>query len=203
MTLETDKAEKTKKSPLSRLPTLGSASRIILIFGFFVIVFVALFIVGRQQVPKQAELRLNIANLERGLTVSTQTDASGNLGAQIKQVEAQIEAGQALFPAPDQTPEMMDRLLTMAKEYELDVTSTSMSTTKETLKVGGKKIPYDAYTFNLQMEGLAPNFQNFLLALDEGMPTARIKTVSIAIAKKKGDPDKAAVTLEVLTYRTD
>jgi hypothetical protein len=197
------KDKKKSESPVKNLPKLGQASRIILIIGFFIIVFVALYIVNAQQEPKQAELKLNIANLERGLAVGTKTDTRGNLGAEVKKVEAQIESGRELFPMPDQTPELMDRLLTLAKEYELDVTKTSMSATKKTLDIGAQKIAYDAFTLTLQFEGLAPNFQNFLLALDEGMPTAQIKAVSILIAEEKGDPDNTSVTLEVLTYGAD
>ncbi|MBM3176021.1 MAG: hypothetical protein FJZ93_09965, partial [Chloroflexi bacterium] len=69
--IQPEPKKKQKKSIAEQLPKMGRASRIALIVGVFLIVFVSLIFVGNQQASRQAELRKNIVTLQRGLSTGT------------------------------------------------------------------------------------------------------------------------------------
>jgi len=192
--------EKQKKSFAEQLPRMGRASRVALIVGVFLIVFVSLIFVGNQQVPRQAELRKNIVTLQRGLSTGVQADSQAKLEAQIRQAEAETEAARDVFPTADQVPEILDRLLKIAQANDIGVTRTSVTMSEKPIAIGGKQVPYDVFTFQLSLKGQVPKFQNFLLALGDKLPTSQISAVNIAVAAKETEEDTASVTIEVLCY---
>ena len=192
--------KKEKKSLVERLPKVGRASRVALIVGIFAIVFVSLIFVGQQQAPRQAQLKKDIATLQRGLGTGTITEPREKLEAQIRQVEAETEAARALFPTSDQMPEIMDGLLKLAQANDVDVTNTGITITQKPLAIGGKQIAYDVFTFQLALRGQVPDFQNFLLALDDRLPTSQISQVNITVAAEASEEDTAAVTVDVYCY---
>ncbi|MBM3175211.1 MAG: hypothetical protein FJZ93_05725 [Chloroflexi bacterium] len=194
------KKKKQKKSIAEQLPKMGRASRIALIVGVFLIVFVSLIFVGNQQASRQAELRKNIVTLQRGLSTGTQADSQAKLEAQIKQAEAETEVARAVFPVSDQAPEILDRLLKLAKANDIGVTRTAMTMSQKPIAIGGKQVTYDVFTFQLSLKGQVSKFQNFLLALGDELPTSQISAVNITVAAKEHEEDTASVTVEVLCY---
>jgi len=198
--IQPEPKKKQKKSIAEQLPKMGRASRIALIVGVFLIVFVSLIFVGNQQASRQAELRKNIVTLQRGLSTGTQADSQAKLEAQIRQAEAETEAARAVFPVADQAPEILDRLLRLAQANEVSVTRTSMAMSQRAIAIGGKQVKYDVFTFQLSLKGQVPKFQNFLLALDDKLPTSQISAVNITVAAKETEEDTASVTIEVLCY---
>lgn len=190
------KPKKQKKPLVERLPKVGRASRVALVVGIFVIVFASLLFVSNQQASRQAELRKNIATSQRGLSAGTQEEPKYKLEAQIKQAEAEMEADRVIFPIADQVQEILDRLLKLAEANDVDVTNIAVTTSPKILD----KVAYDVFTFQFTLRGQVPNFQNFLLALGDRLPTSQISAVNITVAAEESEEDIASVTIEVLCY---
>jgi len=189
--------ERKTKPFAERLSGIGRTSRLVLIIGIFAIVFIGLYIIGAQQEPQQAELRLNIATLQRGLSTGTQVEPRDKLQAQIRQTEAENEAARAIFPTPDQLTEIMDKLLKLARDYDLDVTGTTAVLVQKKLNIGAIEVPYDVFTVQLSLQGMVPNFQNFLLALGDVLPTAQVNQINFTVPIEDDEPDMATIGLDV------
>jgi hypothetical protein len=185
---------KKTKGFLDRLPKLGRVSQLVLVIGIFLLILVPLFIIKNQQPAKQTELNGNLVNLQKILS-TTQT-SKGAFEAELAQATAEKEAAKAVFPAPDQAPEILDSLLELAALNDIYVTSTAVSSKKDEGAIGPK------LTIKLVLNGQISNFENFLLALDTKLPTSRINSFTFTVAGASAGQgyDTATITIDVLSY---
>lgn len=193
-------AERKTKPLAERLPRIGRTSQVILIVGILAIIFIALYWVNAQQATQQDELRKNIVTLQRSVSAGTKEEPRDKLQAQIRQVEAETEAARAMFPAPEQLTEVMDRLIKLARSYDIEVTSTGATMSQKKLKIGATELAYNVYTISLSLRGMASNFQNFLLSLGDAVTTSRINQVTIKLATEENERDVATVSIDVYCY---
>jgi hypothetical protein len=181
-----------KRSSLSRLPKLSRVSQLMLVVGIFLILFIPLWIIYQQQPAKQAELKATLSNLQKILSV--QETPKGKLEAELKQVDAETETAKAVYPDPDRVPEIIESLLELAELNGIYITQTKVSTSQPADSIG------QILTFNLNMQGQVPMFQNFLLALYDKFPTHQVKQATFTIAQKEGEKDAASLTIDILCY---
>jgi len=186
-----------KKSFLDRLPKLGRVSQLMLIIGIFLILVIPLGMVYLQQPARQIQLKGALSNLERILEAPT--TEKENLERELSKAEAELEAARAAFLSPDQSPEIIDRLLELAESNDIDVTQTQVSVVEEEDTDEGAS-QYPVLTFKIYLEGQVPKFQNFLLALDAALLTAEVKEVTFTIAEEEGEEDTASITIDVSCY---
>lgn len=186
-----------KKSFLDRLPKLGRVSQLMLIIGIFLILVIPLGMVYVQQPARQIQLKGALSNLERILEAPT--TEKENLERELSKAEAELEAARAAFLSPDQSPEIIDRLLELAESNDIDVTQTQVSVVEEEDTDEGAS-QYPVLTFKIYLEGQVPKFQNFLLALDAALLTAEVKEVTFTIAEEEGEEDTASITIDVSCY---
>lgn len=192
---ETPEPEK-KKGLLDRLPRLGKTSQLILVVGIFLLLFIPLGFLYLQQPAEQDQLKGTLANLEKILAAPTTKKEM--LESQVKQAESDLTKAKAVFPQPDQSPEIIAGLLELAKANGITVTRTKVSISKQSTTIGKSKIEYPLLIFDISLKGQVPKFQNFLLALDTKFPTCQMKKVNFAIAAREGDEDTASMTINVL-----
>ncbi|MCJ7655118.1 MAG: hypothetical protein MUO97_07460 [Dehalococcoidia bacterium] len=181
-----------KKGLLDRLPRLGRLSQLILLIGAFLIIFIPIWFIDQQQSKRQADLKATLANLDRILAVEETPKAK--LEAELAQVTADTEATKAIFPNPNQSPEIIDSLLELAELNDIYVTQTKVSTSQQ------KGAISPTLTFQLSLKGQVPKFQNFLLALDNKLPTSQITKLSFTIVGEEGVEDTATITIDILCY---
>jgi hypothetical protein len=181
-----------KKGLADRLPKLGRLSQLILLIGVFLIIFVPLWLLNQQQPGKQNELKATLANMNSILAVEETPKAK--LEAELAQVEAETEAIRAIFPTTSQSPEIIDSLLEIAELNDIYVTQTKVSTSETEDTIGPSLI------IQLSLSGQVPKFQNFLLALDNKLPTSQITSMFFTIVGAEGDEDNAKVTIDILCY---
>ena len=186
-----------KKSFLDRLPKLGRVSQLMLIIGIFLILVIPLGMVYLQQPARQIQLKGALSNLERILEAPT--TEKENLERELSKAEAELEAARAAFLSPDQSPEIIDRLLELAESNDIDVTQTQVSVVEEEDTDEGAS-QYPVLTFKIDFDGQVPKFQNFLLALDAALLTAEVKEVTFTIAEEEGEEDTASITIDVSCY---
>jgi hypothetical protein len=182
-----------KKGFLDRLPKLGRTSQLVLLIGIFLILFIPLMLINNQQPAKQAALKATLVNLERILAV--EETPKDKLEAELGQIEAETEAAKAIFPNTSQSPpEILDSLFELAELNDIYVTQTKVSTSQLKETIG------PILTFQIGLKGQVPKFQNFLLALDDKLPTSQITKVTFTIAGEEGEEDTASITIEILCY---
>jgi hypothetical protein len=171
--MQPETPETKKKSFLESLPRLGRASQLILLVGVFLVIFIPLWIVYQQQPEKQAALQGTLTNLQKILAVEQTPKA--RFEAELAQVTAETATAEAVFPRPNQSPEIIDNLLELANVNDLYVTETKVSSSTAAGAIG------PTLTIELTLKGQIPNFQNFLLALNDRLPTSQIKMVNISM----------------------
>src|SRR4030042_3523958 len=181
-----------KKGILDGLPKLGRISQLILLIGGFLVIFIPIWLVNQQQPARQADLDATLANLQKILSVAETPKAK--FEAELAQVKAGTEADKAVFPKSNQAAQIIDSLLELAELNDIYVTQTKVSTSTPTGAIG------PVLTITLALKGQVPQFQNFLLALGDKLPTSQIKQVDFAIATGEKAEDTASVILDILCY---
>ncbi|MFC2051092.1 hypothetical protein ACFLTN_07995, partial [Chloroflexota bacterium] len=170
--IQPEAPEEKKKGLADRLPKLGRLSQLILLIGIFLIIFIPLLLLNQQQPAKQRELKATLDNLERILAVEETPKA--RLEAELAQATAETEAIKATFPSTNQSPEIIDSLLELAELNDICVTQTKVSIyqpEEDAAAIGPILI------MEISLRGQIPMFQNFLLALNDQLPTSQIKTI--------------------------
>ena len=167
--IQPEAPEEKKKGLPERLPKLGRLSQLILLIGVFLIIFIPLFLLNQQQPAKQSELKATLENLNKILAVAETPKA--RLEAELAQATAETEATKAVFPDTSQSPEIIDSLLELAELNDICVTQTKVSISEPENTIG------PILRIEIGLRGQIPKFQNFLLALDDQLPTSQIKTI--------------------------
>lgn len=182
--------KKKNKGLLERLPKLGRVSQLVLIVGIFLVLFIPLWIINQQQPAKQAQLETTLINLQRIL--GAEQTPKTEYEAELAQAKAETEAARAVYPTPNQSPEILATILDLASQNDIYVIKTAVSTSSGSLGT--------ILTFSLGLEGQIPKFQNFLLALGEKLPTSQIKTVSFTVSQGGQEYDAASIAINVSCY---
>ncbi len=183
--------QEKKKNMLDKLPKLGKASQLMLLVGVFLIIFIPLSVIYRQQPVKWDELKHELSLLQTILTAPTAKKEM--LQAQIRQVDAEMEVATTLYPKLGQSVNIMDGLLELADANDISVSTTrTMVTEKEEGETS-----FDVVTFEMYLKGQVPKFQNFILALGDWLPASKVSTVNITIADKEGDEDTAILKIDI------
>jgi hypothetical protein len=184
--------QEKKKGFLDRLPKMGRISQLVLIIGIFLVIFIPLFVISRQQPQRQAQLNSSLANLQKIVTI--QQTPKTKFEADLAQATAATEAAKAAFPSPQGSPQILDTLLALAEVNNIYVTGTKVATTTPAGGLG------PVLTITLNLKGQIPLFQNFLLGLDTKLPTSRIKQFTFTVTGVEGEYDTATVVMDVLCY---
>jgi len=184
--------QEKQKTLSSRLHRFSRVVWIILLVGVFLIIAVPLLMIYQQQPVKQAELEHELSLLQKISGAST--TQSNKLQLQLRTVEDQIETAKGSFPRLDQGLEIIRGLLELAEAKGITVTGT------ETVFPDKGAANYPVLTYVIRASGQVPEFQNFLLDLDEKFPTCQIKEVLFSITNEEGKEDKAVLTIDITCY---
>ncbi len=181
-----------KKGFLDRLPKLGRVSQLVLLIGVFLLIFVPLFVINQKQPAIQSGYEGTLANLQQ--RISGEQVPKDKYEADLAQAKADTDAARASIPAPNQAPEIMDKLLELAEDNDIYVINTSITSTTPKGSLG------PVLTFTLGFKGQIPKFENFMLALDTKLPSSQIKQFTFTTAATEQAYDTASIAIEVLCY---
>jgi len=79
--------------------------------------------------------------------------------------------------------------------WDYDITITSMTVSQAINKMLGTD--YTVLTYSLSLTGQAANFQNFLHAVGNKLPSSLFTSVTIKPATVEGELDNASITIQV------
>ncbi len=190
--------EEQKKRFLDRLPKLGRASLFMLMAGVFLLFFVPMLLVNRQQASLQEAYRQELSNLQ--VILATPATEKERLEAENERAEAELAIAQELLLSSRQNIAIVEGIMDLAEQS--DITIVSLETTEP--KAEDQDPEYPFLTYKVSLQGQIPKFQNFLLAMDQD---ARFKysrvniedpnTIIFEIGEDAGDEDLATLELRV------
>jgi len=108
-------------------------------------------------------------------------------------IKADMEAAKAQYKNVNDNAGVSQILMDLAWDY--DITITSMSISKATSKIAGADYPVLSYY--LSLTGQVANFQNFLIAIGNKLPSSQFNDVIISPATVEGELDKATLSMQV------
>jgi hypothetical protein len=193
---------KPGSSLLNRLPRISPVARMILFTGIFLVVAIPLSFTYAQQQARQAELNQRYAILEKALGKPESPEAlKSRLAGDIKIARNDVDNSKIDFPSPDRIPEIIDRLLELAKANGLVLTKMQVGAVKNSISVGADILEYPVVAFDINFSGQMPRFQNFLLALNGKFPTAEVKSLSFGITEIEEKEDTGNMVLNIYSNR--
>lgn len=179
-----------------KLLKLSKASKLILVVGIVLAIFASLGLVWRGQLQAQDKLERELTSAQTIVAKLSPTPTS-DLETKLREIEAELQAVQSLFPRPDQSLEIADTLSKLAQLSQVEVTGVTIKTT--TGRLGG--ITYDALSFELKLQGQVASFLSFVVRIDKELATAEIGSVEILKAKSVKEKDIANITINIYTGR--
>ncbi|UCH51682.1 MAG: hypothetical protein JSV54_02695 [Chloroflexota bacterium] len=169
--------EQKKQGVLDRLPKMGRVSQLILLIGVFLLIFIPLWMINKDQPEEQAKLNTTLANLQKILSV--QQTPKEKYEDELAALTAGTAANKAAFPKSSQSPEILDDLMELAEVNDVYVIQTKVSTTTSDQSDSSWPIEgnWPILTMQFGFVGPCPNIQNILLALGDQLPTSQITEI--------------------------
>ena len=184
----------TKSSISQRLPRLSTSVWLILILALFLIIMVPMVTGYIEQVSQQAAIQLQINQVQAQIDalkakMASQTTAT----TEAARLKEELEAAKLQYKNIGDNPEVSKMLMDLAWDYDITITSLNVSQAKN--KVLGTE--YTVLTYSLSLTGQAANFQNFLLAAGNRLPSSQFTSVTINPATVEGELDNATINIQV------
>ena len=184
----------TTSSIAQRLPRLSTSVWLILILSIFLIIMVPMVTSYLDQVSQQAAVQLQ-TNL-----VQSQIDAlkikmasQSTVTTEAAKMKADMEAAKAQYKSVDDNAGVSQILMDLAWDYDITIIGMSVSTSMG--KMAGADYPMLSYS--LSLTGQVANFQNFLIAVGNKLPSSQFNNVTINPATVEGELDNASISMQV------
>jgi len=188
-------APKATKSNISqRLPRLSTSVWLILILALFLIVMAPMVTGYIEQVSQQAAIQLQIDQVQSQIDELNAKMASLTTATtEAARMKAELEVAKLQYKNIGDNAEVSQIIMALAWDY--DITITSMTVSQAINKMLGTDYP--VLTYSLSLSGQVANFQNFLIAAGNRLPSCQFTSVSITPATVEGELDNASVNLQV------
>ena len=180
---------------MQRLPRLSTTVWIIIIVCLFLIAMIPLSLGYLEQSARQQALKLQISQLQSqydGLKAKMASQPS--LTAETGKLKTEAEAARLLYKNVAGNPEVSQAIMDLA--WDNDITITSMGVSSSTSKILDKEYPVLSYS--LSLTGQVANFQNFLIAVGQRLPSSQYTAITITPAAVEGELDSASMSIQVL-----
>lgn len=194
MTSNSETAKKAGSSVLRRLPRLGTRVWILIILCLFLVAVIPLATGYMEQAAQQQALKLQISQLQTQYDalkakMASQPAAADGMG----KLKTEAESAKLLYKNLADNPEISQVIMNLA--WDNDITLTSMGVTSSKNKILDKEYPVLVYS--LSLTGQVANFQNFLIAIGNKLPSSQYTTITITPAAVEGELDTASMVIQV------
>ena len=190
---------KIKSSILQRLPRLSTSVWILIIVCLFLIAMVPLALGYLEQAARQQSLKLQISQLQlQNDALKAKMASRSSLAVQVEKLKTEAESAKLVYKNVAGNPEVTQAILDLAWDPTVDVTITSIGVSSANSKVLDKNYPVLVYS--LSLTGQVDNFQKFLYAIGDKLPSSQYTTVTITPAVVEGELDKATMTIQVYCH---
>ncbi len=191
----------TRKKFIDKLGQLGKTKRLVLIFVIFVVVFVPLVMIYQQQPARVVALKQELSSLS-AVVLASNTKKTG-LESAVNKAEAELKLAKNMFARIENSPEIVDRFLSLAKSNNLEIVRTQQSKSPAKMTQNKKTIEYILLTVELDAKGQIPDVLHFLINIDSEIPMSRIKAVKINVAPSENELDTATIVMELFCIKEE
>jgi len=190
--LEAPKVTRTNIS--QRLPRLSTSVWLILILALFLIAMVPMVTGYIEQISQQAAIQLQISLAQSQIDALTAKMASqSSATTEAVKMKADLEAAKLQYKNVGDNADVSQILMGLAWDYDITITSMSVSQAKS--KMLGTDYPVLSYS--LSLTGQVANFQNFLIAVGQKLPSSQFTSITISPATVEGELDNASISMQV------
>jgi len=190
--LEAPKVTRTNIS--QRLPRLSTSVWLILILALFLIAMVPMVTGYIEQISQQAAIQLQISLAQSQIdTLTAKMASQSSATTEAVKMKADLEAAKLQYKNVGDNADVSQILMGLAWDY--DITITSMSVSQATSKMLGTDYPVLSYS--LSLTGQVANFQNFLIAVGQKLPSSQFTSITISPATVEGELDNASISMQV------
>ena len=191
---------KIKSSILQRLPRLSTSVWILIIVCLFLIAMVPLALGYLEQAARQQSLKLQISQLQlQNDALKAKMASRSPLAVQVEKLKTEAESAKLVYKNVAGNPEVTQAILDLA--WDNDITITYMGVSTSNSKILTKDYPVLVYRLNLT--GQVDNFQKFLRAIGDKLPSSQYTAVNITPAIVEGELDTATMTIQVYCNNLD
>jgi uncharacterized membrane protein len=184
----------TRSNIFQRLPRLSTSVWLILILALFLIAMVPLVTGYIEQVSQQAAIQLQINQVQSQIdALKIKMASQSSATTEAARMKADLETAKLHYKNIGDNAEVSQVLMGMAWDY--DITITGMTVSQSTNKVLGTD--YLVLNYSLSMTGQVANFQNFLIAAGQKLPSCQFTGITINPAAVEGELDNATINLQV------
>jgi Tfp pilus assembly protein PilO len=183
-----------KGSILQRLPRLSSTVWILIIACLFLVAMIPLVMGYMEQSAKQQALKLQISQLQSQYdALKVKMASQSSVVAEAGKLKAEADVAKLAYKKVDFNPEVSQVIMDLAWANDLTITNMGVSSSKS--KILAKEYPVLVYS--LSMTGQVANFQNFLLAVGQELPSSEYTSITITPAGVEGELDRASMGIRV------
>ncbi len=188
-------APKVTKSNISqRLPRLSTSVWLILILALFLIVMVPMVTGYIERASQQAAMQLQVDQIQSEIdTLKAKMASQSTVTAEAARMKADLEAAKLQYKNVGDNPEVSQIIMDLAWQY--DITIVGMTVSQAVYKILGTDYPVLSYS--LSLSGQVANFQNFLIAVGDRLPSSQFVNVAISPATIEGELDMATINMQV------
>ena len=191
-TSETTKNDKS--SIFQRLPRLSTSVWILIIICLFLVAMTPLATGYMRQAAQQQALKVQISQLQTQYdALKAKMASQPSAAAEMGKLKTEAEAAKLLYKNVADNPEISQVIMDLAWKYDITLTSMGVSSSKS--KILGKDYPVLVYS--LSLTGQVANFQNFLIAIGNKLPSSQYTAITITPATVEGELDTASMGIQV------
>jgi hypothetical protein len=167
---------------------------LIIVGALFLIAIVPIAMSYSDEIYRQSALNNRLGELEVQYNIlQGQLTAQSSIDSEITKLRSDIAAARAIYGNGCDSIETSQKLINLAWQYDITITSMSISTDKS--QIQGTDYPVTVYI--LGMNGWIQNFLNFIRDLDKVLPSSMATDISMQPAQAQGSPDQATITVTV------
>ena len=186
--------KKPGSSILQRLPRLATRIWVLIILCLFLIAVVPLAMGYMTQSARQQALKLQIGQLQPQVdALKAKMASQPSAAAEMGRLKAEAEAAKLLYKSLSDNPEISQVIMDLAWDNHINITSMGVSSSKS--KILDKEYPVLVYS--LSLTGQVANFQNFLIAIGNKLPSSQYSGITITPAIVEGELDRASMGIQV------
>jgi hypothetical protein len=147
-----------------------------------------------EQISQQTTMQLQINQAQSQIdTLKAKVASQSASTAEAGKMKADLEAAKLQYKNVGDNPEVSKIIMDLAWDY--DVTITGMIVSQAKINMMGADYPVLVYT--LSLSGQVANFQNFLIASGNKLPSSQFTSIIINPAVVEGELDKATISMQV------
>lgn len=186
--------KKAGNSLLQRLPRFSNSVWLIIILCLFLIAMIPMATGYMERASKQEALRLQVNQLQSQYdAIKAKMAGQAALSSEVGKLKAEAEAAQLQYKNVADNPEVSQAIMALAWKYDITIISMDVSVSKGTV-LGTS---YPALTYFLSMSGQVANFQNFLIAVGNQLPSSQYLNIALTPATVEGELDNATIGIQI------